>query len=635
MMKKHFLVYLGLLCYSISGFAWIYPEHRDIMLLSIQKLDPAHRAALDRFWSLARTGHETRLFPLPIDTVQGEKPEFIDYAAWPAISGDHSTSSANLLHNVLETSWILKVADVAAELKIGIANSTSRSERINKLRDSDLKLFRVDPEYVTRAGSNSVHFMLARPEVNTTAAQYFAACIRKHNDLNALGTYGWFHLSALLKAQKFAHDSMSTEQRSALILAALADEAFAIHFLEDMFASGHVAGTWGNASQRKGTHDYYNESGLEVTTWGGERIILMGDAYMRPEDAERTSIPVLKSLIEILDAASGTSTTILKTSENLTAGADTFNICKNNFMPPRPFDTAVKGMLRGILAATPVPGLATGLGELPRFRSEVGPFIGLTAAVRGAVLSNGFGTYQLTAGFIPSLEMAFRVGLGLEGVLNEAGDGLVFLDIGWRQDGNSSMKFAGDPTLKQFGSIFSAIPGRDAFYLRLRLPFFIIPGDLLIIAPFLYLFAPEAATKMVTTAGNGGLLPWQAGIITSIGRFQFVLGREVGAYVYGFPQNPDRLILPYDGNDPPDEVLISMRSIQLEFPVLEYRPFHNFSTDQTASLVFQVFGGLDIPGKATVITPENTPAPKTRIIWNVGLRIAFDWRYYFSKKKRS
>ena len=35
----------------------------------------------------------------------------------------------------------------------------------------------------------------------------------------------------------------------------------------DTFAAGHVAGTWGDVSQRKGTHDYYNEAGIEVFTW--------------------------------------------------------------------------------------------------------------------------------------------------------------------------------------------------------------------------------------------------------------------------------------------------------------------------------------------------------------------------------
>ena len=61
-----------------------------------------------------------------------------------------------------------------------------------------------------------------------------------------------FHISALQKASKSYDESLSEEERSAMIRSALADEAFALHFLEDSFASGHTAGTWGDASQRKG-----------------------------------------------------------------------------------------------------------------------------------------------------------------------------------------------------------------------------------------------------------------------------------------------------------------------------------------------------------------------------------------------
>ncbi|MCX6280805.1 MAG: hypothetical protein NTU51_02490 [Bacteroidetes bacterium] len=632
MIKKIFLLLL-LANLSYCGFAWIYPEHRDIAALAIKNLDPVRRAEIERLWSLARKGQELRLCPSTIDTGQSRKPSCLDYAAFPGIAGDHSTSSADMLNNILNTEWIMRVADVAAELKIGIANAKNRSERLNKLRDSDLKLLRVDPEYVTRAGSNNVHFMLARPDVNTTAKQYFYACFKQGAELNAAGTYAWYHLSALLKAEKFASDSLSAGQKSELILSALADEAFAIHFLEDMFASGHVAGTWGNSAQRKGTHDYYDEKGLEVSNWNGEKMILTGDAFILPLDLDRAAADIQLSLTQVVDAAFRKGPALIAAKEEVTMGPDTLNVSKNNFMPIHKIDTVYGRLLNPILMPTPVPGLASGLGELPRFRSEIGPYIGLTAAARGNVVFGGFGYYQEMTGVVPGLEMAVRIGLGLEGVLNEAGDGQIFLDIGWRQDGASSMKLSADPDLKQFGAIYSAIPARDAFYARLRMPFYIIPGDVLIVAPILYLFNRAAATRMLTKAGNGGLIPWQIGFVTSIGRFQFILGREVAVYLYGWPKNADRYILPVEINGMPDQVLVSLRTTQLEFPILEYRPFHTFSSNQTASLVVQVFGGFDIPGKCQVVWPEGFSAPKTTTTWTIGLRIAFDWRYYFSNKK--
>ena len=59
------------------------------------------------------------------------------------------------------------------------------------------------------------------------------------------------------------------------------------------------------------------------------------------------------------------------------------------------------------------------------------------------------------------------------------------------------------------------------------MPFYLVPGDLLLMSP-LYFFDPEAYSKMAVTASNGGLIPWQLGMSTRIGRFQFVLGRELG-----------------------------------------------------------------------------------------------------------
>ncbi len=236
------LIILLATLFCTTGRAWVYPEHRDITLAAIQKLDSARRAQLDRLWTLARKGYEWRLDVLVADATQGEHPKYLDYAAFPAIAGDHSTSADNMLYNILQTDWILKVADITARLKIGLANSKNTSERESYLRDSDLRLLRADPEYVSRAGSNNVHFMLARTGVNTSARTYFDSCFREGVEVNLIGTYNWFHTSALLKAKRLASETLTPDQRSALTLATLADEAFALHFLEDAFSSGHVAG---------------------------------------------------------------------------------------------------------------------------------------------------------------------------------------------------------------------------------------------------------------------------------------------------------------------------------------------------------------------------------------------------------
>jgi len=353
----------------------------------------------------------------------------------------------------------------------------------------------------------------------------------------------------------------------------------------------------------------------------------MGDAYMRPQDAELAAITIRLSIEQLLDVASGkVKIDYFATNQPLQAIPDSFNVCTNNFVPSKDVeDTQIKTFIADVLVQTPVPGLATGLGEMPRFRAELGAFIGVVPALRGATVNGGFGVDQNTAGGVGGIDVAIRLGIGLEGVLNESGDGLIFLDLGWRQDGSSTMKFGESPALIEAGQITSAIPGRDAFIIRFRMPFWLIPGDMILLAPILGLASPEALGKVGVQAVNGGLIPWQAGIATPIGRFQFILGREIGISLYGRGDQKDALLIPGQDNT----TLITFESTQLDFPIVEYRPFRTFSLDQSSSLVIQLNVGVDIPYNETVIAPEGVSIPELDNIWYIGMRFAFDWRYYF------
>jgi len=405
---------LGLLL-TAPAFAWVYPEHRDIAVLGVQVLDPQRAAAFDKLWKEARIGHENRLCEQPAVADQGTAPMCLDWAALPAIAGDHSCSSKEMLDTVLRSDWILNVADVAAQLKQDLSRvpvvpapgqqadsdglvkypdfarriqgEQIRSERLNALRTSDIRLQRADPAYATRAGANNAHFLLARPTTKTTDVEYAGITIGPGAELNAVGVYSYFHLSALQKALRLANETFSPAQRSNLVRAMLADEAFALHFLQDTFAAGHVSGTWGSTSQRKGTHDFYNANGLEVLTWDhqGGTIVIMGDAHMRPEDAEFAARAVRHSLEQLLDAVNGKPVPGTKHSTTLPLEPDAFDVCNNITFPRRPpgqqFTSELSPVLAQVLAPTPIPALGPGLGSVPRFRSELGTFVGLAGAL--------------------------------------------------------------------------------------------------------------------------------------------------------------------------------------------------------------------------------------------------------------
>lgn len=612
-------------------YAWIYPEHREMALQGIKKLSPENRKKIDELWNLARTGFESRLYHSVIDETNTISPTLIDFAAWPAVGGDHSVSAKDMLNTVLHSDWILSVASIANELKIALAESWESDSRNNALRNSDLLLQRADPAYATRAGHNNVHFLLSLNSMVQTEKEYFWECVKPAAELNAVGVYIWYHYSALLKASIVANQQLSDADKNTMILSALADEAFALHFLEDITASGHLAGTWGNASQKKGSHDYYNEHGIKTSTWEGENIVVVGDAWMREEDLERTAILVRISLEQLLDAFSGVEKATMGVNDRKNYfEPDDFNIAKTDFMPVREVDSKIVELLQPLLHKTPIPGLNHGLGELPRFRSELGAFTGVSASLNTSFLARSFGERQDYPGLLNGIDINGKFGVGLDGVLSESGDGLVFIGFGLRFDAPASSGIVDDPGTLAYGNLLSSIPSRSAYTIRFRMPFYLIPGDLLIAAPILMVLSPSSLNKMAAFAANGGLIPWQAGISTSIGRFQFIFGREISIQLFGRSKIHDAFFQwAKTPNGDSKLAITNYRSTRIELPILEYRPFRDFATTQSSKIFIQFYGGVDIPHNAELSTPSDLVLPELNNVWFLGIRMAFDWRYYF------
>jgi hypothetical protein len=659
MMAVRLLLFaLGLVSVPDTTFAWVYPEHRDIALLAIERLDPERKMLFDQLWAQARDHDKKRLCEQGADTAQGVMPECIDWAALSALAGDHSCSSKQLLDTLGTSEWMLAVAEVAAQLRTDLSRISQRStaasltsgglirdlraqieteavkaDRTNALRVSDVRLQRADPEYATRAGSNNAHFLLARPTVDFTTSQYMEATLKAGSEINAVGVWGRYHLSAMQKATRLAKENIAAEERSALARAMLVDEAFALHFLQDVFAAGHVAGTWGDVSQRKGTHDHYNAAGLEVRSWqaGENTIVLMGDAHMREADAERAAEAVRISLEQVLDTAAGhTRNTNLSHTPAAPAEPEAFDVCTNNLLAQWPVgqEPAPEAVQLGVevLLLTPVPSLGEGLGAMPRFRAEVGAFIGAAGSLDVRYLDGGFTGLESGDGYIGRADLSLRVGYGLDGVLGEQGDGLIYFSVGYSGDTPSTNKFTESAVAQEGDTFTTAIPGRTGYSARLRLPFYLIPGDLLLLSP-MYFASPTTYQSMAVAAANGGLIPWQLGLATRFGRFQFVIGREIGATFYGLGSD-DSLLAP---GEPPGSgpSVVKFESVYLDIPILEYRPYRAFDTTQTSALIVQVFAGVDIPSSENVAYPPGAPGVDLDPVYSIGVRLVFDWRRYF------
>ena len=357
--------------------------------------------------------------------------------------------------------------------------------------------------------------------------------------------------------------------------------------------------------------------------------VLMGDAHMRPEDAERAGEAVRLSIEQLLDTAAGRPRTHnLPYEPKAPSEPDSFDVCSHDSLEPRPEAAKVhpEALQLGVelLRLTPIPSLEEGLGAMPRFRAEVGPFIGVAGTLDARYLDDGF-TGLEGSGYVAGADLSLRVGMGLEGVLGEAGDGLIFLAAGYRGDAQSSNDFVDAAGAAQGGSLTAAIPGRTALNVRVRMPFYLIPGDLLLLSP-LYFISPTTYQNMAVTAGNGGLIPWQLGWATRFGRFQFVLGREIGVTFYG--ELSDDTV--FAGGDTPDSLrIIGFKSTYVDLPILEYRPYRAFDTTQSSAAIFQLYAGIDEPRDERVIAPEGASVIRFDRVYSLGVRIIFDWRRYF------
>src|SRR5215813_13875 len=603
--------------------AWTLPEHRDISAAALEQLTPQRRAVFDQAWEAATGGHQEMNACASAVDPGGLAGTCLDLAMWPALAGDHSCSPDELTTKIVTAPWIMKVAKEGSDFRKRLAAATREDEVLDAWALDNIKLEQVDPEYSSRAGANNAHFLL--PRTQNVLKAYVEHSIATDSEPNALGLYIHFHLAAL----RLAHDWHENPTDRTLAMRMLSTEAFALHFLEDSFSAGHVAGTWGSVAERKGTHDYYCEKGIDTATWGGDLQAIKGDAHMRPEDLSRTASLIAVSLAQVADAARGegvTGSVAATIDPKLGQSAPGVNACTITKQPVTPLPGPEAGRIGiDMIKATPVPSRGKDDVHLPHFRQEIGPFIGFAAGVLGGGSAWGYRAPNGSPRGYAEGEIAFRFGVGLEALTGASGAGLAFLQVGvafqTAQQDNCAVGGCGSDPIANSG--VPRVSARDGLALRARIPFWLIPGDLLILGPFLVLFDTQTLKHMAIQAGSGGLIPWQRTFNSPIGAFQFIAGREIGVGLYGYLKHGIQNI-GYDG------VALygySYRSAVLDFPLVEYRPFRTFATNQALTLALQFGLGVDIPNNGHRLD-NAAPTPDLGAAFIFYLRVAFDARYY-------
>lgn len=577
---------------SRPASAWIFAEHRTIGEEGWRKLSPEARAYYSELWRSARPAVGERMCRGPQDAAVDSKATCLDYSEWPALAADHSCSPSDLLGDVLPSGWALDVARVSAEVKSQLEAARTPHARDNAWVMSNLQLQSVDDEYVTRAGANNAHFLLSRvaPELDAFAR----ASGKAGAPLNALGLYQQYHLAALALARATRTDRSPAPERAAQILAL---EAYALHFLQDIYSSGHVAGTWGDAATRKGTHDYYSVNGLADTTWDGRHITLHGDAHMLPEDLARASQAVAMSMDQVFGVA-GHSRGDDAIAAVDAAGAIALSSCQETVQPtPIAADADVRARMLALLQHTPMPGYGPDSVAWPRQRAEFGPFIGISS-IGGAALS--FGGYGgVGTRTVGQLSLTARLGYGLEEVVGSVNTGTMFVELGVV---TQTAQTETCPNIEQcfltYGtSLLPRVPARGGLTMAVRLPFWLLPGDLLVLAPVLAVASRPTLTKVAMRAASGGVIPWQRTFSTRIGSFEAVIGRSVEMSMFGVVGGATLGWAPW-ANSPAGPLAIfpvSFRSLTFAFPALEYTPFRAISQSLSSALRVRFGYAIDVP----------------------------------------
>ncbi len=250
--------------------AWYFPEHVVIAHDGIVLLPPEIRAVLQDAVSRARA-EGLPLCPrmdLSIEDFARSTPiatrmirsaigvDCVPYAALSALAGDHA-DSARELRTVLTTPKGIEIVSAVTFEWVKFQQAFARLpndslERMSFVHALDVALYFVDPGYELRAQSTHAHFVDGGRSLEES--------------LRALAATGSLETSL---AQFVAHHLRSLQLAArGTVSEAILEHAFAMHFLQDAFAAGHLvmtADTWrhGNAYARR-RHDFFNAKGLAV-----------------------------------------------------------------------------------------------------------------------------------------------------------------------------------------------------------------------------------------------------------------------------------------------------------------------------------------------------------------------------------
>ena len=279
---------------TFSAYAWDFAEHRKIgdraMILMPERLvaarlfpnEAAFYALLDTVLDV-QLSEEGRSFVL---NELSQAPNQVTYGTLCGLAGDH-VSNPLLLETGLQAHYsktnrtLLLEADAMQHFQTG-ANS--------------MELLKVNLAYGVMAIKDLSHFYSYGDDLNDHLRKIDAELIRalaspanvndtfaKLDRLPSMSKYFCIHIFATYLAEEAgkAHLAGDAHAASDYLFYAMLYEAFAEHFLQDSFASGHqmVRRGFGASavSNNKALHDFYNTIPVQTANLKGEIWASYGD----------------------------------------------------------------------------------------------------------------------------------------------------------------------------------------------------------------------------------------------------------------------------------------------------------------------------------------------------------------------
>ena len=279
---------------TFSAYAWDFAEHRKIgdraMILMPERLvaaglfpnEAAFYALLDTVLDV-HLSEDGRSFVL---NELSQAPNQVTYGTLCGLAGDH-VSNPLLLETGLQAHYsktnrtLLLEADAMQHFQTG-ANS--------------VELLKVNLAYGVMAIKDLSHFYSYGDDLNDHLRKIDAELIRalaspanvndtfaKLDRLPSMSKYFCIHIFATYLAEEAgkAHLAGDAHAASDYLFYAMLYEAFAEHFLQDSFASGHqmVRRGFGASavSNNKALHDFYNTIPVQTANLKGETWVSFGD----------------------------------------------------------------------------------------------------------------------------------------------------------------------------------------------------------------------------------------------------------------------------------------------------------------------------------------------------------------------